>query len=206
MLLGQLAGDALGAFVEFSSAEAIRARHPEGHRDLRPGGYWGTLAGQPTDDSEMALALARSILAAGRYDPAEAGQAYVAWRDSGPFDIGGNQQDFAAGDSPFTGGSAWDAIAHFANASDTCGVGDGLHGLDFRGAASAYAAYPYPRAFASLVTSGNVERARQFETQMAAAFQDARLVKVAVDQVHVPPTASIVGAREVAFFPPVTGG
>lgn len=40
----------------------------------------------------------------------------------------------------------------------------------------------------------------------AAAFQDARLVKVAVDQVHVPPSASIVGAREVAFFPPVTGG
>ncbi len=40
----------------------------------------------------------------------------------------------------------------------------------------------------------------------AAALQDARLVKVAVDQVHVPPNASIVGAREVAFFPPVTGG
>ena len=40
----------------------------------------------------------------------------------------------------------------------------------------------------------------------AAAFQDARLVKAAVDQVHVPPSAPIAGAREVAFFPPVTGG
>ncbi len=40
----------------------------------------------------------------------------------------------------------------------------------------------------------------------AAAFKDARLVKVAVDQVHVPHSASIAGAREVAFFPPVTGG
>ena len=40
----------------------------------------------------------------------------------------------------------------------------------------------------------------------AEAFKDSRLVKVAVDQVHVPPGTSVVGAREVAFFPPVTGG
>jgi molybdopterin synthase sulfur carrier subunit len=39
-----------------------------------------------------------------------------------------------------------------------------------------------------------------------AAFADPRLVKAAVDQVHAAPGASIDGAREVAFFPPVTGG
>ena len=32
------------------------------------------------------------------------------------------------------------------------------------------------------------------------------VVRAAVDQTHVQPTASIEGAREVAFFPPVTGG
>lgn len=46
----------------------------------------GTLAGQPTDDSEMALELARTILEYGRYDPGRALHGYRAWLDSGPFD------------------------------------------------------------------------------------------------------------------------
>jgi sulfur-carrier protein len=41
---------------------------------------------------------------------------------------------------------------------------------------------------------------------IAAAFADLRVLKVAIDQSHAAFDASIVGAREVAFFPPVTGG
>ncbi len=88
-LLGQLAGDALGSLVEFRSAEAILARYPGGVRDLADGGEWDTLAGQPTDDSEMALLLARSIVLRGGYDAAAALDAYVHWHDSSPFDMGG---------------------------------------------------------------------------------------------------------------------
>ena len=40
----------------------------------------------------------------------------------------------------------------------------------------------------------------------AAAFADRRTLKAAVNQSHVPLDASLAGAREVAFFPPVTGG
>lgn len=40
----------------------------------------------------------------------------------------------------------------------------------------------------------------------AAAFADRKLVKVARDQVHVDHSALVAGAREIAFFPPVTGG
>jgi molybdopterin synthase sulfur carrier subunit len=40
----------------------------------------------------------------------------------------------------------------------------------------------------------------------AAAFADLRTVRAAIDKAHAPLEASIVGAREVAFFPPVTGG
>lgn len=87
-LLGLLAGDALGAQVEFMSPEAIRARHPEGVTELRPGGTWNLLAGQPTDDGEMALALARSIVTARGYSAEAAGQAYLDWGRSHPFDIG----------------------------------------------------------------------------------------------------------------------
>jgi len=40
----------------------------------------------------------------------------------------------------------------------------------------------------------------------AGAFADRKLIKVAVDQVHVPLSTVLGSAREVAFFPPVTGG
>jgi molybdopterin synthase sulfur carrier subunit len=39
-----------------------------------------------------------------------------------------------------------------------------------------------------------------------AAFENARLVRCAVDQEFGTPDTSIAGAREIAFFPPVTGG
>lgn len=87
-LLGQLAGDSLGSLVEFWSPEEIRRRYPNGVWELADGGTWGTIAGQPTDDSEMALALARMLADQGRYDPEEARKAYIFWLESGPFDCG----------------------------------------------------------------------------------------------------------------------
>ncbi len=87
-LLGQLAGDALGSLVEFHTPEQIRREYPDGVRDLADGGTWNTIAGQPTDDSEMALLLACLLVEQEKYDPEEARKAYVFWLDSGPFDCG----------------------------------------------------------------------------------------------------------------------
>ncbi len=39
-----------------------------------------------------------------------------------------------------------------------------------------------------------------------AAFADRARLRAAVDQQFVPLDASLAGAREVAIFPPVTGG
>ncbi|MGE0008093.1 MAG: molybdopterin converting factor subunit 1 [Parvibaculaceae bacterium] len=39
-----------------------------------------------------------------------------------------------------------------------------------------------------------------------SAFADPRIVRAAIDQAHAPLDAPISGAREIAFFPPVTGG
>lgn len=64
-LLGQAVGDALGSV-----------------------GSWGTIEGQPTDDTELAITLARSIVAQGEYRAAAASAAYAAWWASSPFDIG----------------------------------------------------------------------------------------------------------------------
>lgn len=88
-LLGQLAGDALGSLVEFRTPQDIRLQYPGGVRELADGGTWNTIAGQPTDDSEMALLLARMLAEQGHYDPEPARQAYVFWLESGPFDRGG---------------------------------------------------------------------------------------------------------------------
>ncbi len=49
---------------------------------------WQTLAGQPTDDTELGLALARSLVRTGRYDAEDAAGAYGRWYDSQPFDCG----------------------------------------------------------------------------------------------------------------------
>lgn len=40
----------------------------------------------------------------------------------------------------------------------------------------------------------------------AHAFENERVVRAAIDHVHVKPDAPLAGAREVAFFPPMTGG
>ena len=51
-----------------------------------------------------------------------------------------------------------------------------------------------------------VEELRGREDRYAAAFADLAALRVAVDQVMVGFDAPLKGAREVAFFPPMTGG
>ncbi len=89
VILGQLAGDALGSAVEFQTATAIARRHPDGVRELCDGGTWNLIAGQPTDDSEMALTLARCLVREGEFSAEAVARSYIAWRNSSPFDIGG---------------------------------------------------------------------------------------------------------------------
>lgn len=38
------------------------------------------------------------------------------------------------------------------------------------------------------------------------AFASPETIRVALDHTHAKPSAAIAGAREIAFFPPVTGG
>lgn len=39
-----------------------------------------------------------------------------------------------------------------------------------------------------------------------AAFQKPDAIRVAIDRTHVKADAPVAGAREIGFFPPVTGG
>jgi molybdopterin synthase sulfur carrier subunit len=40
----------------------------------------------------------------------------------------------------------------------------------------------------------------------AYAFEKPRVIRAAIDHAHVRNDAAIAGAREIAFFPPMTGG
>lgn len=51
-----------------------------------------------------------------------------------------------------------------------------------------------------------VEELRGREERYAAAFADMAAVRVAVDQDLSDLSAPLAGVREVAFFPPMTGG
>jgi len=79
--VGAAVGDALGMPLEFGP------RQPAEHlvREMRGARL---PAGSFTDDTEMALALAESLLAHRRLDPADLAQRFVAWYQAGPGDIG----------------------------------------------------------------------------------------------------------------------
>ena len=42
--------------------------------------------------------------------------------------------------------------------------------------------------------------------EYAYAFENAAVIRAAIDRNHAKPDTAIAGAREIAFFPPMTGG
>ena len=42
--------------------------------------------------------------------------------------------------------------------------------------------------------------------EYAYAFENPKVIRAAIDRNHVQPDTKIAGAREIAFFPPMTGG
>lgn len=61
-----------------------------------------------------------------------------------------------------------------------------------------------PEALATVADLVGWLRARGPE--YVEAFAKPEVVRAAIDREHVKPSAAIAGAREIAFFPPVTGG
>lgn len=85
--LGFAAGDALGATVEFMSDAQIAHRYGE-HREIVGGGWLRLEPGQVTDDTEMALALGRSLIRCGGLDLRDVCDEFAAWLKTGPVDVG----------------------------------------------------------------------------------------------------------------------
>lgn len=90
-LLGLACGDAVGTTVEFKK----RGSFPP-MTDMVGGGPFGLKRGEWTDDTSMALCIADSLLAAGKFDAALTMELFCAWRYDGYlsstgvcFDVGG---------------------------------------------------------------------------------------------------------------------
>jgi|SRR6185437_2483582 ADP-ribosyl-[dinitrogen reductase] hydrolase len=59
-LVGLAVGDALGAPLEFLSRQEVRKRFPQGLREMIASSLWNK--GEYTDDTQMALLIAESLL------------------------------------------------------------------------------------------------------------------------------------------------
>ena len=77
-LVGLAVGDALGTTDEFQPAGSF-----EPITDMVGGGVFDLEPGQWTDDTSMALCLADSLLAQGRYDSFDVMERYDRWRKDG---------------------------------------------------------------------------------------------------------------------------
>ncbi|MDQ6833700.1 MAG: ADP-ribosylglycohydrolase family protein [Chloroflexota bacterium] len=86
-MLGLACGDALGATLEFLSRDEIRTRYGQ-LRDIVGGGWLRLVAGEVTDDTQMATCLAESIVATGTVDGDDIARRFVDWLHSNPKDIG----------------------------------------------------------------------------------------------------------------------
>lgn len=86
-LYGVAVGDALGAPLEFLSAEEIKARHGC-VREMIGGGWLNLQPGEVTDDTQMTLCVARGIVENPK-DPVDAIQKnLMEWFEAGPGDVG----------------------------------------------------------------------------------------------------------------------
>jgi ADP-ribosyl-[dinitrogen reductase] hydrolase len=88
-LLDRARGCAVGAAIGDALGMPLEARPPRPPDNLLREMVRGRLpAGSFTDDTEMALALAESLLAHRPLDPADLARRFIAWADTGPADIG----------------------------------------------------------------------------------------------------------------------
>lgn len=84
---GLAIGDALGATVEFMTPREIECQYGV-HRDIIGGGWLHLKKGEVTDDTEMSLALGKSIVEHGAVNAQAAAIAFSDWMKGKPRDVG----------------------------------------------------------------------------------------------------------------------
>jgi len=85
--LGFAIGDALGATVEFMTASEIAAKYGR-FREIVGGGWLRLKPGAVTDDTQMALCIARAVREHGGWSLPAIAEQFAAWLKSRPVDCG----------------------------------------------------------------------------------------------------------------------
>lgn len=112
-LVGSAVGDALGAPFEFGPPGGLSARFPRparGERTEMCGGA-GLAPGEWTDDTEMSLLVADSLLERGGVDEADLWARFVAWLRAGPRHVGVQTARVLASTSTWPAAAAADVAA-----------------------------------------------------------------------------------------------
>ncbi len=112
VLLGLAVGDALGAPLEFQSAEEIVRDYDGPVRDMLGGGSHGWQPGEWTDDTAMAVCVAEGILSQGRFDAADVAERFLRWFQSGPRNVGNT---ISAAMRALACGERWDRAGRWAH-------------------------------------------------------------------------------------------
>jgi ADP-ribosyl-[dinitrogen reductase] hydrolase len=139
VLLGLAVGDALGAPLEFKSAEEILRAYGGPVRDMLGGGFLGWQLGEWTDDTAMAVCIAESILSQGRFDPADVAERFLRWFHSGPRDVGNT---ISVAMRALASGERWDRAGRWAH--DQLGGRSAGNGAIMRCAPIALLEYHHP--------------------------------------------------------------
>lgn len=120
-LIGSVVGDALGAPFEFGPPGQFSRRFPSPARgvatEMCGGGGWKP--GEWTDDTQMALLVADSLITCGGIDEADMFDRFRRWVDAGPKDVGIQTRAVLGSGRPWTEA----ASAHFASGARAAGNG-----------------------------------------------------------------------------------
>jgi ADP-ribosyl-[dinitrogen reductase] hydrolase len=76
-LVGLAVGDALGAPLEFMPRDQVRKRYPKGLREMIASSQWNK--GEYTDDTQMALMIAESLLQNKAFVASDVAKRFQAW-------------------------------------------------------------------------------------------------------------------------------
>ncbi|MEW6010338.1 MAG: ADP-ribosylglycohydrolase family protein [Euryarchaeota archaeon] len=104
-LLGLAVGDALGAPVEFNAPGSFKEV-----TGFREGGSHNLKAGEWSDDTSLALALAKSLIDSKGFDPQDQMERYLAWYQEGYLSVNGECFDI--------GNTTREALEHFADTQE----------------------------------------------------------------------------------------
>src|SRR5436190_15191272 len=118
-VIGSAVGDALGAPFEFGPEGAFSARFPEPGQggEMCGGGGWDP--GEATDDTQMAVLVAESLLEHGGLELPDVFDRFRRWAAADPKDIGLQTE------AVLSSGDSWDLAAalHFQTSQRAAGNG-----------------------------------------------------------------------------------